>query len=148
MAFPNPEPITLHDPTRWTMLFDTFSVQGFGDGDALSIEPPTETVKAKRGVMGEYALALVTDALHSLKVNLHQTSATNAAFRGFFRAQFRPGAIVPRVCSLRNTITGETWRGVAWLTSDAPMKVGAEVQNIEWDFGFHVDPNGGYTPPA
>lgn len=139
------EPITLHDPTLWQMLFATFSVQGFGDGDGISLEPPTETVKAKRGVMGEYALALVTDALHSLKINVHQTSATNAAMRGYFRAQYVPGAAVAKVCSLRNTRTGETWRGVAWLSSDAPLKVGAEVQNVEWDFGFIVD---AYTAPV
>lgn len=139
------EPITLHNPLNWTLLYDTFSVQGFGDGDAISLEPPTETVKAKRGVMGEYAIAVITDRLHSLKINVHQTSATNAILRAKFRAQYTPGAAVPKVCSLRNTTTGETWRGVAWLASDAPLKVGAEVQNVEWDFGFHVDE---YSPPT
>lgn len=138
------EPITLHDPTRWTLLYDTLSVQGFGDGDAISLEPPTETVKAKRGVMGEYAIAIITDRLHSLKINVHQTSNTNAILRAKFRAQYGANGVV-KVCSLRNTTTGETWRGIAWLASDAPLKVGAEVQNVEWDFGFHVDE---YTPPA
>jgi len=138
------EPIGLHNPVLWTLLFDTFSIQGFGDGDAISIEPPTETMVAKRGTMGEYAVAIVTDGLHALKINVHQTSATNAVLRAKFRAQYAAGW-KPKVCSLKNRTTGETWRGVAWLDNDAPLKVGKEVQNVEWSFGFIVDQ---YTAPT
>ena len=137
------EPISIHDPARWNLLFDATAIQGFGDGDIISLEPPTEMVMAKVGVKGEIALAIKSNTLHSLKINLHQTSRTNTILRGFFRAQYIPGTIVPRVCSLRNTITAEAWNGIAWLVSEAPLKVGAEVQNNEWEFGFAVS---AYSP--
>lgn len=127
----------LYDPKDCSVLVGTLTVDGYGDGDAISLEPPTETVLAKRGVMGEYAIALKGDRLFSLKVNLHQTASCNASLRSLYRAQFRAGWS-PYNVSFRNKRTGETWRGVGWITADGKLPTGEAVQNVEWDIGFLV----------
>ena len=127
----------IHDPKDYSAVIGTLTVDGFGDGDAIALEPPTETVIAKRGVMGEYAIALKGDRLYSLKVNVHQTASVNASLRALYRAQFRTGWTPPNV-SVRNKRTGEVYRGTGWITAEGSLKVGEAVQNIEWDIGFFV----------
>ncbi len=131
------EPITLFNPQHWNLLVGALAIQGFGTGDVITLEPPTESVTETRGAMGEVALSVKNNPLHNLKIALHQSSGTNPKLRSLFRSQMLP-AFRPFPCVLSNAITGESWRGEAWLHNDAPLKLGEAVQNTEWDFGFAV----------
>lgn len=132
------EEITLHDPQDWTVIFGGTGIQGFGPGDAITIGKPTEVIKAVVGAMGEVAVSIARNPLHSVKLNLHQTSAMARRLRAMYYAQFRAQAQVLKTLSLTNARTGEAWRGMGWVSADADQKIGPEVQNVEFTFGFVV----------
>jgi len=133
------EPITLHDPQDWTVLIHTNSIMGFGEGDAIEITKPTEVIKSKVGAMGEVAISVSRNPVHALKLRLHQTGAANKMLRSLFYSQLRAQAEVVGVLSCTNRRTGEAWRGLGWISQDADLKIGPEVQTTEWTFGFVVE---------
>lgn len=136
------EGITLHDALDFVLTFDGVTFQGFGDGDAIGLEAPSEVVKAKVGAFGEVAVSTIRNKLYGLKVNLHQTSTMNSTLRAMFNAQWSDTTKTLRTLSLKRKSTGEVWRGIAFIAQDAGLKVGAEVQNLEWSFGFILDTPG------
>lgn len=133
------EPPGIHDARNYILNFDGVTFQGFGDGDAISVEAPTETVKAKVGAFGEVAVSLNRNPLYTVKANLHQTSSMNGVLRTMYRDQWQDSRKVLRTMSLTNRVTREVWRGRAFLVQDSGFKVGSEIQNNEWQFGLILD---------
>lgn len=131
--------IGVHDATDWIPSFGSVSMGGFGDGDALSLEPPSEVVKTKVGAMGAVMVSVSKNRIYMMKINLHQTSPANANLRAHWRETLVDTTKVLQPAALERISTGETWRGMAVLLSDAPFKVAAEGQNVEWSFAFIVD---------
>lgn len=129
-------PVTLHDPQDWTFLFQQTTVDGFGEGDAISITKPADIVKPKVGAMGEVAIAIARNPIHALEINLHQTSAANATLTGLYYAQLSNPDTAVGYLSCENRRTGVKYEGIGWLVQDADEKVSGEVQNRTWKFGF------------
>jgi len=130
------EPVTLHSAQDYVLTFDSVTLQGFSDGEAIGVEAPSEIVKSKVGAYGEVAISITKNPVHLVTVKLFQSSAMNARLRSKYLAQLagNPSTQALKIMSLQRLSTGETWRGRAIIVQDSGPKVAAEVGESEWKF--------------
>ena len=134
--------LPMHDAKDYIVTVDTTTIDGFGDGDAIAITPPSDIVVPKPGAMGDIAVSIKRDPMYTIKIALHQTSPVVAVLRGMWRAGWRDTSQIVKPISVERKSTGETWRGPGFITNDAEHKVAPEVQNTEWTLKVECDSPG------
>ena len=139
-----PLPLANWDLTQYTITFGGRELQGFADGDLLSITPPTGTFKSTVGGDGTTVVSRDPSRVHVIKLTLQRTSGCNVTLGTQFAAQLANSAgggqpfALPFTC--RNIVTGETWRAAsAWITESPAAKIAKELPTREWTIEALMD---------
>ena len=131
-----PEPLATWDATRTTITFGGIELQGFAEGDMLSVTPPTGTYKSSVGGDGTTVVSVDPSRVHVVKITLQRTAGTNARLGALLAAQaahVRAGVVLGVAFTARNQVTGETWRAAqAWITESPARKWAKELPTTEW----------------
>lgn len=127
------EPTRPYAATDFVFTVNSQTVDGFGDGDAITVTPPTEQIKGKEGAQGEIAVTIKRSRLFTVKAVIWQTSAANGRLKALFRQQRNAGGTLIGVpLTIQNKRTGDFLRGNAWIVGEPEWKVGMEVGTREW----------------
>jgi len=136
-------PLATWDCTTTTVTFGGLEIQGFGDGDFITITPPDATYKSMVGGDGSTVVSVDPSRVHVAKLLLLRTSSVNFLLGGLFatqRANAATGSPIATPFTCRDNVSGEVFRGAeAWLTKSPERKWAKEAGTVEWTVEFIAD---------
>lgn len=80
---------------KCVLVFGSLIMGGFGEGDAITIEPASDDWTATEGVDGSTAFSDSGSSLFNCKVKLLQTSPNNGVFTAVYQAQRASKIAIP-----------------------------------------------------
>ena len=138
-----PLPLATWDLTTTPVPLGGIEVQGFGDGDCITITPPDATYKSMVGGDGSTVISVDPSRVHVAKLVLQRTSSVNFLLGGLFadqRANARNGVALAVPFTCRDNVSEEVFRAAeAWITRSPERKWTKEAPTVEWTVEFLAD---------
>lgn len=104
---------------------------GFGESDAVTITPKSDTWKSTEGVDGSVAWAATGSGLYTIKISLLQTGRHNATLSGIWLTQKATGLALPFV--FKDASGLDAFVSPACMITKGPeIKRGNKINSQEW----------------
>jgi hypothetical protein len=131
---PNPV-VTNYDPKKVVITFGGVPLDGFTDGDFISVAPnDADGFKKVVGADGEVARAQSNDNTHNVTLTIMQSSLVNAQLSNIRNTDKLTGkAIQPLSITDLNGGSLHFWPQ-AWIKGDPEWGYGKELKERQWVF--------------
>lgn len=116
---------------------------GFGDGDAIRIEPASPSFTSKVGADGSIVRCATGNKLYRVLINLLKTSDGNQVLSAIHNFDIRTsnGSGIGPLLVRDRLGTSIFQAGKAWIVTSPAQAYGAEVGNNEWELAAQCDVN-------
>ncbi len=126
-----------YNPKKVTCSFGSHIVSGYADDSVINIEFASDGTSYVVGADGEIVRSIDPANIHTMKISLQQTSATNAFLQQKFDKDRIDGTGTFTV-EVNDLLGKEKFVGaVAWVSKPAPWARGKTQENREWELAVN-----------
>ena len=124
----------IYDSNQVQVAFAGVPVQGYADGDFLTITPETDAFTSVAGTDGDVSRSKTNDRRHTVEIILMSTSPTNDLFSAIYLADLNTaggagvGAFLVTDLNGTSLFTG----GNAWIMKLPDVTYGREANERTW----------------
>lgn len=112
-------------------------IQGFADGEFITVEPITPAFQEETGTDGEVALSPSNDRRLKVVIKLIQTSVSNAYLSSLLNESINDPTIPTFEFNMEDTLGGSVAHGAeAWIVSFPSRSYDRTAKSREWE--IHV----------
>ena len=137
-------PLRTCDLKHVNIVVGTFSISGFGDGDALTIEPVESLGEMIHGADGHPTWSRSNVKTHTVTLNMQSTSTAYKNLMALCEAQQAEGAIEELPFLMEDEINGDFVRSRHFIFSDRPGFTKAKSVSAAEIKGFITQPTNKY----
>jgi hypothetical protein len=113
-------PLRTYDLARVNLVIGTFAISGFGDGDAIVIEPVESAGEVTHGADGDATFSRSNVKTHTVTISLMATSKAYKDLMGLYDVQRLEAPIAELPFLMQDEITGDLVRSRYFVFTDVP----------------------------
>ena len=123
-----------YDPRQVRITYGGIPIQGFADGDIVTVAADADAVGAAQGADGEVVINRGPTRLHTVTIRLMQTSSSLSYLGG--EAVIQAAGAPPKPLVITDINTGsQTTFDLAWIKRVPDQSYGVEAGMREFAFG-------------
>ncbi len=133
-------PLRTYDLKQVTLVVGTFSITGFADGDAVTIEPVESVGELTHGADGEATFSRTNVTTHTVTINVQSTSSAYKDLMALYAIQRLQSPIEELPFLMQDGITGDLVRSRHFVFTDVPGITKAKSVSAAEIKGFIAKP--------
>lgn len=124
--------VRTYDPKQVAQIAAGAIIEGFAEGEMISVERNEDSANLSIGSKGEGTRAVTNNRSGRLTITLQQTSPSNAVLDAQRIAMELSGGGIFSFLG-KDNLSGDTWEGTtAWVVKPPTMGFSNETSNREW----------------
>ena len=113
-------PLRTYDLGKVNLVIGSFAITGFGDGDAVTIEPVEAAGEVTHGADGEATFSRSNVKTHTVTISLMATSRAYKDLMDLYEVQRLEAPIAELPFLMQDEITGDLVRSRYFVFTDVP----------------------------
>ena len=113
-------PLRTYDLKHVNLVVGSFSITGFGDGDAVTIEPVESVGEVTHGADGQATFSRSNVTTHTVTINVQATSRAYKDLMSLYATQKDEAPIEELPFLMEDEITGDLVRSRYFVFTDTP----------------------------